>query len=114
MPLLTVIITAVILSLAVWVFKLYWKALVKFVFHLMERAIDLISRVITVVKRFGKAIWYLYRRYRNGKIFRRNLNENSDGIEEEPIDDPDLLPEELRNALNLNEDEEVIVRPEEF
>lgn len=108
----TFIITLAILSLCAWVFKLFWKAILKFCFYLLEKSVDVISKIITATKRAGKAVMYLYRRYRNGKITRVNVNDN---IEEEEVD-IDMLPEGLQDELEIND--EVIVKkeisPEEF
>lgn len=108
----TFIITLAILSLCAWVFKLFWRAILKFCFYLLEKSVDVVSKIITATKRAGKAVMYLYRRYRNGKITRVNVNDN---IEEEEVD-IDMLPEGLQDELEIND--EVIVKkeisPEEF
>lgn len=108
----TFIITLAILSLCAWVFKLFWKAILKFCFYLLEKSVDVVSKIITATKRAGKAVMYLYRRYRNGKITRVNVNDN---IEEEEVD-IDMLPDGLQDELEIND--EVIVKkeisPEEF
>ena len=56
---------------------------------------------------------YIYRRYRDGRIGKTNVNEH---IDEEPVD-IDMLPEGLQEELGIHE--EVIVKkgdisPEEF
>lgn len=105
------IITAAIISLAVLVFKYFWKAVLKFCYYLLLGAVDVLKKIIVATKRTGKAIMYLYRRWRNGKVTRKLVE-----TDEEPVD-VDLLPEGLQNELELHD--EVVVRntdisPEEF
>lgn len=107
----TFIITLAILTLCAWVFKLFWKAVLRFCFYLLERLVDVVTKIITAVKRNGKAVMYLYRRLRNGKVIRTHV----DPPEEEV--DVDMLPDGLQDELGIHE--EVIVKkgdisPEEF
>ncbi len=107
----TFIITLAILSLCVYVFKLFWKAVLRWCYKLLVKAIDVIKSIIVAVKNAGKAVMYLYRRYKNGKITRLRVEPEEEEVPE------DLLPEGLRNELEVND--EVIVKndeikPEEF
>lgn len=109
----TFIITLGILAICAWVFKFFWKAILKFCFYLLEKSEEVVTKIITATKRAGKAVMYIYRRYRDGRINRVNVNEN---IIEEPVD-VDMLPEGLQEELGIHE--EVIVKkgdisPEEF
>lgn len=105
------IITLAIISLATLVFQYFWKAVLKACYYLLLGAIEVTKKIIVATKRFGKAVMYLYRRWKNGKVTRVIVE-----TEEEEVD-VDLLPEGLRNEMEIHE--EVIVRrddikPEEF
>lgn len=109
----TFIITLGILAICAWVFKFFWKAILKFCFYLLEKSVEVVTKIITATKRAGKAVMYIYRRYRDGRITKTNVNDN---IVEEPVD-IDMLPEGLQEELGIHE--EVIVKkgdisPEEF
>lgn len=105
------IITTAIISLAVLVFQYFWKAVLKFCYYLLLGAIDVIKKIIVATKRFGKAVMYLYRRWKNGKVTRVTVEPDEEEI------DVDMLPEGLQKELEIHD--EVIVRntdisPEEF
>ncbi len=105
------IITAAIFSLAVLVFQYFWKAVLKVCYYLLLNAIDVIGKAIVAIKRGGKAVMYLYRRWRNGRITRKLVETEEEEVPEE------LLPEGLQEELKIHD--EVIVHrgdinPEEF
>lgn len=109
----TFIITISILALCAFVFTIFWKAILRFCFYLLEKSIDVVTKIITATKRAGKAVMYIYRRYRDGRVTKTDVNEN---INEEPVD-IDMLPDGLQEELGIHE--EVIVKkgdisPEEF
>lgn len=109
----TFIITLGILAICAWVFKFFWKAILKFCFYLLEKAVDVVTKIITATRRAGKAVMYIYRRYRDGRTTKVELNKH---VDEEPVD-IDMLPEGLQEELGIHE--EVIVKkgdisPEEF
>jgi hypothetical protein len=109
----TFIITLGVLALCALVFRIFWKAILKFCFYLLEKSEDVVKKVITTTRRAGKAIMYLYRRYADGHTTKTNINNN---IQEEAVD-VDMLPDGVQEALGVYE--EVVVKngdisPEEF
>ena len=106
----TFIIGIAVLSLCVWVFQKIWKYILRWCFYLIEKLLDIVSYIITFVRRGVKAVAYLYRRTSSGKYIKQEVP-----LEEEV--DIDILPEGLRNELKSHQ--EVLVRrdpikPEEF
>lgn len=109
----TFIITLAILSICAWVFKLFWKAILKFCFNLLERSLNVVTKIITAAKRNGKVVMYLYRRYINGSVTKTPVVNPGP---EEPVP-VELLPDGLKEELEIHE--EVIVKkgdisPDEF
>ena len=106
------IITAAVLGLCALAFKYYWRDVLRFCYNLLLKSIDVVKKIITTTVRAGKAVMWLYRRWKNGKITK--LEVDTDG-EPMPIE---LLPPGLQDELRDNN--EVIVRnnteisPEEF
>ena len=103
------ILTIAAISLATLIFQYFWKAVLKFFFYILEKAVDVIKKIIVAVRRAGKVIMILYKRHRDGKIYKVEYKE-------EEIDDRDV-PEGLRDELDIHE--EVIVKkgdidPSEF
>lgn len=104
------IIAAAMLGLFSYLFQLFWKAVLKFCYWLLKKSIDVIKKLITFVKRAGRAVAFLYRRYKNGKIVRTEYTEEEVHIED--------LPEDLQKEFE--DHDEVVVRnntdiePEEF
>ncbi|MBD5325237.1 MAG: hypothetical protein HDS04_00985 [Bacteroides sp.] len=89
-------------------FRFFWNAMWKFVVWLLEKSENVIKKIVTTTKRAGRAIMYLYRRYKNGSIRRVCINDN---IEEDDVLEEDLPPE-LREQLEIHN--EVELRQEEF
>lgn len=109
------IINAVVLGLAALAFQYFWKAILKFCFNLLLGALNITKKVITVVRRSGKAVFYLYRRWKDGRITRLDIGKNLP--EGEVIEDPDLLPQGLQDELEIHPEVTVHsgdINPEEF
>lgn len=107
----TFIITIGLLSLFTYIFQLFWKAALRVCYHLLLKAIDVVKKIIVATKRFGKAVFYLYKRYKNGRVFKVKVE-----TEEEEVD-IDMLPEGLQDELEIHD--EVVthtgdIMPEEF
>lgn len=105
----TFLIVAAVFSLATLIFQLFWKAVLKFFFYVLQKAIDAVKKIIVAVRRAGKVMMILYKRHRDGKIYKVEYKE-------EVLDDIDV-PEGLRDELDVHE--EVIVKkgdidPSEF
>lgn len=98
----TFIITIAVLGLCVYVFTLLWKSVLKFCYYLLLRSADVVTKVITATKKAGKAAWWLYKRYRNGRTVRVPVEP-----EEEEVD-IDMLPDGLQEELEIHD--EVIVK----
>lgn len=103
------IIGAAILGLASLIFQYFWKAVLKFFFYILEKAVDVIKKIIVAVRRAGKVIMILYKRHKNGKVYKTEYTEQ--------VVDEDDIPEGLRDELDVHE--EVIVKkgdinPSEF
>lgn len=93
----TVLITAGILMLALFVFKYYWKDIVNWCKKAIRLASDVIKGVITFTKKAGKVVSYLYRRLKNGKITRATVTT----VEEITSDE---LPKEVAEALGISDE----------
>lgn len=107
----TFIITLGIFALCAYVFKLFWKAVLIVCYNILVDAVDIATSVITATKRMGKAVMYLWKRYKNGKVVKQKVETDEEEV------DVDLLPEGLKNELDIHDD--VIVKkgcptPEEF
>lgn len=98
------IITIAILSLAVWIFNHVWKLALRFFYNVLLEAIDVVKKIIVATKRFGKVMFLLYKRLKNGKIYKVKFEE-----EEVEIDD---VPEGLQEELDCHE--EVIVKKDDI
>lgn len=94
------IITIAIFSLATWIFQQFWKAVLKFFYYLLLKAVDAIKKIIVAVRRAGKVIMILYKRHKNGKVYKTEYTEDE-------VDEDDI-PEGLREELDVHE--EVIVK----
>lgn len=95
---LVFIITLAIISLCLYVFQLIWKQVLKWCYDLLLKSVDVVAKVITSVKRNGKAIMYLYRRFINGKTVRNQVDTEGEDV------DIDMLPEELQQMLNTGKE----------
>lgn len=98
------IIGIAILSLAVWIFQHVWKLALKFFYNVLLEAIDVVKKIIVATKRFGKVMFLLYKRLKNGKIYKVKFEE-----EEVEIGD---VPEGLQEELDCHE--EVIVKKDDI
>lgn len=98
------IITIAILSLAVWIFNHVWKLALRFFYYVLLEAIDVVKKIIVAAKRFGKVMFLLYKRLKNGKIYKVVYKE-------EEVDEIDV-PEGLQEELNCHE--EVIVKKDDI
>ena len=103
------LIGAAIFGLATLIFQYFWKAVLKFFFYILQKAVDVIRKIIVAVRRAGKVIMILYKRHRDGKVYKTEYTD-------EVVDEEDI-PEGLRDELDVHE--EVIVKkgdidPSEF
>lgn len=103
------IITIAILALAVWIFNYIWKLALRFFYNVLLAAIDVVKKIIVATKRFGKVMFLLYKRLKNGKIYKVTY--------EEEVLDIDEVPEGLRDELDCHEEVKVKkddIDPSEF
>lgn len=105
----TFLIVAAVFSLATLIFQYFWKAVLKFFFYILQKAVDVIKKIIVAVRRAGKVMMILYKRHKNGKVYKTEYTEE--------VVDEDDIPEGLRDELDVHE--EVIVKkgdidPSEF
>lgn len=103
------ILTIAAISLATLIFQYFWKAVLRFFFYILQKAVDVIKKIIVAVRRAGKVIMILYKRHKNGKVYKTEYTEE--------VVDEDDIPEGLRDELDVHE--EVIVKkgdidPSEF
>ena len=78
----TILITAAMIAVALWVFKLYWRDICDWCANAVRLASNVVKGVITFVKSGANVISYLYRRMRDG------------GIEKQPIPAPKAIKPE--------------------
>ena len=105
----TFLIVAAVFSLATLIFQYFWKAVLKFFFYVLQKAVEAIKKIIVAVKRAGKVMMILYRKHRDGKIYKTEYTDE--------VVDPDDVPEGLIEELEIHK--EVIVKtgdinPSEF
>lgn len=103
------IITVLVLSLAVWIFNHVWKLALRFFYYALLGAVDITKKIIVATRRLGKVMFLLYKRLKNGKVYKVKYDE-------EEVDFEDI-PEGLKDELECHE--EVIVKnndidPSEF
>ena len=103
------ILTIAAISLATLIFQYFWKAVLRFFFYILQKAVDVIKKIIVAVRRAGKVIMILYKRHKDGKVYKT--------VYTEEVVDEDDIPEGLRDELDVHE--EVIVKkgdinPSEF
>lgn len=103
------IITVLVLSLAVWIFNHVWKLALRFFYYALLGAVDIAKKIIVATRRLGKVMFLLYKRLKNGKVYKVKYDE-------EEVDFEDI-PEGLKDELECHE--EVIVKnndidPSEF
>lgn len=103
------ILTIAAISLATLIFQYFWKAVLRFFFYILQKAVDVIKKIIVAVRRAGKVIMILYKRHKDGKVYKTEYTEE--------VVDEDDIPEGLRDELDVHE--EVIVKkgdinPSEF
>ena len=98
------IITIAILSFAVWIFNQVWKLALKFFYYALLGAIDVAKKIIVATRRLGRVMFLLYKRMKNGKVYKVKY-------EEEEVDEVDV-PEGLRDELEIHE--EVIVKKDDI
>lgn len=93
----TILIIGVILTAALWVFKLYWKDICDWCAKAVRMASNVIKGVITFFKEGANVVAYLYKRMRDG------------GIDKQPIPAPKRItpgqcPKDVRDALFNNQE----------
>lgn len=96
----TILITAAMVAVALWVFKLYWRDICDWSARAVRIASNVIKGVISFVKSGANVVSYLYRRMRDG------------GIEKQPIPAPTpIRPEDCPSdvvAALFNGDEVLV------
>ena len=105
----TFLIVAAVFSLATLIFQYFWKAVLKFFFFVLQKAFDVVKKIIVAVRRAGKVMMILYKRHRDGKVYKVEYKD-------ELVDEEDI-PEGLKDELDCHE--QVIVKegdidPSEF
>ena len=100
----TFIITVAILSLAVLIFQQIWKLALKFFYYAVLGAIDILKKIIVAIRRAGKVVYLMYKRMKNGKVYKITYDE-------EEVDECDI-PEGLKDELDCHD--EVIVKKDEI
>lgn len=100
----TFLIVAAVISLATLIFQYFWKAVLKFFFYVLQKVIEVVKKIIVAVRRAGKVMMILYRKHRDGKIYKTEYKD-------ELIDEEDV-PEGLIDELEVHP--EVIVKKGEI
>lgn len=96
------IVKIALLALLIYAaFKIIWNAVLAACDALVDGVIDLVAKLKVAIRRGRKAIFVLYRRYKDGRTTKTEI-----GKEE----DVDVLPDELNNLLE--EQEQVHVKDE--
>lgn len=103
------LISVAVFSLATLIFQHFWKAVLRFFFFVLQKAVDVAKKIIVAVRRAGRVMMILFKRLFNGKVYKTEYTE-------EEICEEDV-PEGLRDELDIHE--EVIVKkgdidPNEF
>lgn len=98
------IITIAILSLAVWIFSHVWKLALKFFYYVLLEAVDIVKKIIVATRRLGKVMFLLYKRLKNGKVYKVEYKEE--------VVDEDDIPEGLKDELDYHE--EVVVKNDDI
>lgn len=89
--LVTIIITAGMIALVAYAFKMFWRAILDFAAKFVVYAADVIEKFVIFVRRNAKAVAYVVKHYRNGRKTKTPTEEEID-IE--------LCPNEVQDALN--------------
>lgn len=97
------IITIAIFSLATLVFQVFWKAVLQAFYYIIQKAPEVSKKIIVAVRRLGRVIMILYRRWASGKITKN---------ESEEVLQPEDVPEGLWEELDIHN--EVIVKKGEI
>ena len=93
-----------ILALASWIFSHVWKLALKFFYYAVLGVTDIVRQIIVAVRRAGKVLFILYKRHRDGKVYRVNYTE-------EEVNEDDV-PQGLKEELDVHD--EVIVKKGEI
>ena len=91
----TIIITAALLALVAYAFKLFWKDILYFAANAVVYAADVVEKFVIFVRKNGKAVAYIIKHYRDERKTKTATEEEID-IE--------LCPDEVQNALNKGYD----------
>lgn len=105
----TFIITLFVLSLAAYIFVQVWRLMLRFFFYILEKAVDVVKKIIVAVKRLGRVVFLMYKRHKNGRIFKVEFKE-------EEVNEEDV-PEGLRDELKYHDEVKVKegdIDPSEF
>ena len=98
------LITVAIFSLATLIFQYFWKAVLRFFYYVLQKAVDVAKSIVVAVRRFGRVMMILFKRLFNGKVYKTEYTEEQVHIED--------VPEGLREELDLHE--EVVVKQGEI
>ena len=96
--LVTILITAGLLALVAYAFKVFWQEILYFAANLVSYAADVIEKFIIFVRKNAKAVAYVVKHYKNGRKTKTSTEEEID-IE--------LCPDEVQDALNKGYDVKV-------
>ena len=96
--LVTILITAGLISLLALAFQLFWRKILYFAANAVVYAADVIEKFIIFVRKNAKAVAYVVKHYRNGRKTKTPTEEEID-IE--------LCPDEVQDALNKGYDVKV-------
>lgn len=92
------IIKIALLALLIYAaFKVIWKDVVAACARLVEGILNLIAKLKVAIRRGRKAIFVLYRRYKDGRTTKTEITE----------EDVDVLPDELNDLLEQQEQVQV-------
>ena len=96
--LVTILITAGLLALVAYAFKVFWREILYFAANAVVYAADVIEKFIIFVRKNAKAVAYVVKHYKNGRKTKTSTEEEID-IE--------LCPDEVQDALNKGYDVKV-------
>ena len=94
------LITVAIFSLATLIFQYFWKAVLRFFYYVLQKAVDVAKKIIVAVRRFGRVMMILFKRLFNGKVYKTEFTEEEIRLED--------VPEGLQDELATHE--EVVVK----
>lgn len=94
------LIGAAVFALATVIFQYFWKAVLRFFYYVLQKAVDVAKKIIVAVRRFGRVVMILFKRLFNGKVYKTEFTEEEIRLED--------VPEGLQDELATHE--EVVVK----